>query len=334
MSTIEFAAYHPIFWLHHCNIDRIYEGFLAKNGIKDSKTEMQYRQRTLSESRAPNRYLQPCAPFKHPINTERDFFPVDAFEIDQLGYRYDKIPTVNDTGDDMQEMPSFAVFMNLKPLDFARSSYTVHLFLVSKEEADSFEVPTDVEEYDKLTNYAGDCNIFGGKGDQCPNCIVRRPFHATIEVTETLRELECEREDVEMIVVVERADSTPVTQKEKDYFPDPVMKGPFFDNDTRSLEKVADQKRDGQVLALQQRLRSVAVTYATNCDLAPVLCCIKRRATAVFGLVALMLMSAYVLCSLRLFPSSGNLVSSRANTTGGLEATHKPQSRNTKSTSV
>jgi hypothetical protein len=28
MTSVTFAAFHPVFFLHHCNIDRLYEGYL------------------------------------------------------------------------------------------------------------------------------------------------------------------------------------------------------------------------------------------------------------------------------------------------------------------
>ena len=331
MNTKYFAAYHPIFWLHHCNIDRIYEGFLTTYGIGASKRDMQERQTTLSEFGETNRYNLHCAPFKHP-KTGQDFFPEHAFEIDKLGFRYDTVPTGKRTGQQMQEMPTFAVFMNLRPRDFAHHSYSLHLFLVPNAEAESFVVPATVEEYDKLSTYAGEGNIFGGKGDECVNCIDRKPFHVAMEVTDTLRDLSCERHDVTMIVVKERDDSQPLTEEENAFFTAPIMKGPFFDNNARNLEKAADQKQDGEVLALQQRLRSVAVTYATCCDLGPVLCIKPHGAVCTRRADADVCMCFVFVVPI--FPASGNLGSSRAHLTAGLETGHKPQSRNTKNASV
>ena len=34
MLAINFAAYHPIFYLHHCNVDRVYEAYLAHEKSK------------------------------------------------------------------------------------------------------------------------------------------------------------------------------------------------------------------------------------------------------------------------------------------------------------
>lgn len=41
MASVEFAAFHPIFFLHHCNVDRIYEGYLKvdPNAAEEFKAE-------------------------------------------------------------------------------------------------------------------------------------------------------------------------------------------------------------------------------------------------------------------------------------------------------
>ena len=31
MKSLMHAAFHPLFWLHHCNIDRLYEAYLENN---------------------------------------------------------------------------------------------------------------------------------------------------------------------------------------------------------------------------------------------------------------------------------------------------------------
>lgn len=61
-----FAAFHPIFFLHHCNVDRIYEGYIDEQ--PDSRKEFEETQRALAEQGEENRYGRPpakkhmCAP--------------------------------------------------------------------------------------------------------------------------------------------------------------------------------------------------------------------------------------------------------------------------------
>lgn len=39
MSVVDFAAFHPIFFLHHCQIDRLFEAHLTVN--KEAKVRLQ-----------------------------------------------------------------------------------------------------------------------------------------------------------------------------------------------------------------------------------------------------------------------------------------------------
>ena len=55
MATVEFAAFHPIFFLHHCNVDRIYEGYLKVDS--DAQAEFEAEQLALQTQQGePNRY--------------------------------------------------------------------------------------------------------------------------------------------------------------------------------------------------------------------------------------------------------------------------------------
>ena len=47
MSDVSLAAYDIMFWLHHCNIDRIYEKYIKDE--PDSKYEFQAHQSLDSE---------------------------------------------------------------------------------------------------------------------------------------------------------------------------------------------------------------------------------------------------------------------------------------------
>ena len=55
MASVEFAAFHPIFFLHHCNVDRIYEGYLKVDS--DAQAEFEAEQLALQTQQGePNRY--------------------------------------------------------------------------------------------------------------------------------------------------------------------------------------------------------------------------------------------------------------------------------------
>ena len=65
-AYLQFAAFHPIFWLHHCNVDRIYEKYLKIEGVNECKQEFAAQQRMLHERGDVNRWERQLEPFKHP----------------------------------------------------------------------------------------------------------------------------------------------------------------------------------------------------------------------------------------------------------------------------
>ena len=61
MNSVKFASYHPMFFLHHCQIDRIFETYLEME--VDSRSEFAARQRSLAqEFGETNRFEQPLEP--------------------------------------------------------------------------------------------------------------------------------------------------------------------------------------------------------------------------------------------------------------------------------
>ena len=61
--------FDPVFFLHHCNVDRVYEAYLREH--PDSAAEMAAMQRQLKDQRGEeDRFLAPLHPFKHPITRQ------------------------------------------------------------------------------------------------------------------------------------------------------------------------------------------------------------------------------------------------------------------------
>eukprot|EP01006_Ploeotia_vitrea_P051524 TRINITY_DN67571_c7_g10_i1.p1 TRINITY_DN67571_c7_g10~~TRINITY_DN67571_c7_g10_i1.p1 ORF type:complete len:1088 (-),score=194.31 TRINITY_DN67571_c7_g10_i1:193-3186(-) len=96
MSFIAGAAFDIAFWLHHCNVDRIYEGYLAYEPDSEQEFAQHQRQRREHNPSYPDLYKEPLAPFFLP-GTHVPFTIADTFDIRRLGYIYDKIPTIHGT---------------------------------------------------------------------------------------------------------------------------------------------------------------------------------------------------------------------------------------------
>ena len=210
MDSTQYAAFHPVFWLHHCNVDRCYEGFLAAEGHEASRLEFQAHQANLTDGNprdrrgvpVPNRYTDPLTPFKHPA-TGADLVPADTFDTAGLGYTYDAVPAR--PGARMQEMPTYAVFVALQAFAFRNDSCTVHVFCVAVGGTPVFDaadtaLAEKLPALRKLDAYAGAASVFGGRMDECENCNAREPFTITVQLNDALRRLGIDRHDVTLQV--------------------------------------------------------------------------------------------------------------------------------------
>ena len=45
LSDVPFASFHPLFFLLHCNVDRMYEAYLGYWGHEESEREFEATQR-------------------------------------------------------------------------------------------------------------------------------------------------------------------------------------------------------------------------------------------------------------------------------------------------
>merc|ERR1719262_176521 len=88
------SSFHPVFWLHHCNVDRIYEKYIQLE--PDSAAEFMEHQAQLDPRPAagfPEGPWGPYEPFKHP-KTGAKFHARDCFDTAAIGYTYDELPPV------------------------------------------------------------------------------------------------------------------------------------------------------------------------------------------------------------------------------------------------
>ena len=255
MTSTQFAAFHPVFWMHHCNVDRNYEGFLVAEGHDESQLEFEAHQANRTDRwgvQMPNRYSDPLVPFKHPASGA-DLVPADTFSTAGLGYMYDEVPARPNAR--MQEMPSYAAFVGLKPFAFRDDSQTVHVFCIPTGGTPVFDAAdTALKEklpaLRKLDAYAGSASIFGGRMDECENCNAREPFNLTVQLNDALRRLGIDRHSVTLQVLVQRSEGPVVTVGDCDAIPDPVIQGPRFPTNTNLKESSSG----GEVTELQDLL--------------------------------------------------------------------------------
>ena len=262
MNVIDFAAYHPLFWLHHCNIDRLYESYIAIHGRAESMNEYRARQ----ASRTTNMFERWLAPFEHPATGE-NLVPADTFDTRALGYMYDALQ--QRAPQRLEEAPTIALFESISPMKFKGVSLVVHVLAFgSKGAAAKARVPHDKEALMAHPAYAGTAVVFHGLTGKCDNCLLRPPYPLSVDITARVRELGVGRHQVALLAVCEDQEGN-LVPRETTAVPAPTVVGPYFDSRDASLKRgakaSADASEAGDTLALQSRLKALGY-YAGKLD--------------------------------------------------------------------
>ncbi|KAG2491076.1 hypothetical protein HYH03_010521 [Edaphochlamys debaryana] len=237
MSSVEWAAFHPIFFLHHCNVDRVYEGYVQKdaaasgNGANAPWNEFK-RNRTY--------WSTELRPFRHPAAPQSWMLPVHTFKTEPLGYRYDALPPVPPP--ELREAASLARFEQVNPMTFAGRSVALHVFVVPSPDQEGagepFAPPSDPDDFPELPQYAGLTGVFGSKVGACENCLTREPVDVEVDVSEALQRQGLTRATASLLVVaLDCNDQTPVDLGEVG-IPEPKLVGPFFEDRSLMLGRV------------------------------------------------------------------------------------------------
>ena len=227
MTTTSFAAYHPIFFLHHCNVDRLYEAYLKYH--PDSQQEFA----SYSASRGDGEYDLALKPFVNP-RTGKIYAHADCFDAAALGFAYDTLPKRRPQ--QLREPPDYALFrgLDLGLAVFQDAAYFLHVFVVPTEEAADFSPPLVPIPRDDHAYYAGSGSIFGGKGERCANCASGKKVDVTVDVTRALRrELKRGRKDVVLFTLVVDANTDELVVLDADTtetlgIPLPELVGPWY----------------------------------------------------------------------------------------------------------
>jgi len=236
MNQVDTAAFDPTFWLHHCNVDRLYEAYIQKH--KDSREEYESQQDIFeAQSKShENKFDAPLRPFK--LNG-RDFMPADTFDIRKLGHKYDKL--LEPRPQQLREVPTLAVFSDIDIMTLNGNSYVLNVFVVPKSKLKSFKVPKNEEKWEKMDEWGG-CGAVFGKGPGCDNCAKREKFTETVDITKAVKKLDMCRSKIALVVMTCDAEGKMVNVK-KTPVPNPTIEGPYFQQKNLSL-KMAELKED------------------------------------------------------------------------------------------
>ena len=296
MTSVQFAAFHPVFFLHHCNVDRVLSRYLDME--VDSRNEFAARQRGLAERGETNRFEISLDPFRHPLRPAENLHPRDTFDTRELGYLYDALPAR--PARRLRQLPVLALFRGVDPVRVKPKSFLLHVFVVRKgPDAEAWVAPrafTDAgsnepeaagkgsseakgaesgksedaaaSETPAPPGYAGAGSIFGGKGSECANCRESEPINIILDIGPALRNLSesvgtnLSRYDVELKVVCEDENGTfksldQVIGEDGVALVRPTIEGPLFEDPEGALKKVGDAAAEWGAATPSEDIRHV-----------------------------------------------------------------------------
>ena len=208
MESLRFAAHHPLFWLHHCNVDRFYEAYLGYH--PDSQREYESNQelgRHVNTKRNNrDRYDAWLEPFYLPPvaaggRTDVQFLPEHTFSTTVLGYQYDATPLQPPQA--LTEPPICALFPKINA-GALPSSYAVYVYVYDASGGTTPEPPLGPDTQAMLQHpaFAGWGALFTGTADECENCASGDLFDLRIKINNAVRALDVPLAQVALKVVV------------------------------------------------------------------------------------------------------------------------------------
>jgi len=287
-----FSAFHPIFWMHHNNVDRIYESYLqnyfpANVDSTLSRAEQAREQMRLFQDNDPEtapflgnvRLIPewgdsftaegfpegpygPLMPFTHPFKPSQPIHAADTFETAGLGYRFDALLRPREAGANlMREMPTFARFASVDIRKIAEP-VELYVFVHDKRKKEAWKPPSlprpSVVELLRRPDYAGIGAVFFlNTPDGCPNCLKVPILNVQVPLTAWLRKSRLPPKYASLHVLAKTPDGT-FLSLEKTKIPLPTLKGPTFSSNEECIghpgkpEIPTDELLKADVEVLQQ----------------------------------------------------------------------------------
>ncbi|CAD7699861.1 unnamed protein product [Ostreobium quekettii] len=256
MTSPAVASFHPIFWLHHCNVDRQLSEYIGRRGARAVEEDFRRNQAAgnprTDTDREENLYREALEPFRKDDGS--DVHVTDMFNEDLLGYVYAPRPMGSSQRVprplQMRELPTTAEFV-VDLMSIGTHSYQLYVFVVPLSEADTWEPPENPNDWRDDPNFGDLAAIFGGKGESCGWCRRRPKISVYADITQALAGRGLSRHDVQLRVMCRNTYGT-VLRLEDTNIDQPQIVGPVFENKEARLEKGADAA--GEVVQLQKFL--------------------------------------------------------------------------------
>merc|ERR1719461_2014568 len=252
MTSVELAAFNPLFYLHHCNVDRIFQKYLTIE--TDSKEEFERNQDILHENGREDLYEKWCEPFYVDREKKIKFLPEHGYgPTEKLGFTYNELPPT--PGDFIREMPFVALFQNVDMMKLKKKSYQIHVFCQPKDEKDPKPLPEKILDFAKDVRYAGWAAIFGGRGKGCPNCETSPPVNKWVVLNDALFNLKLTCYDVKLNCICFDERGVRMKLEECAGVPVPKIRGPYFATPEKMSEETTDEKWAGDSYMIQKYLK-------------------------------------------------------------------------------
>jgi hypothetical protein len=289
LTAVPIAGFHPAFYLHHCNVDRVYESYLREQGnkqypecVEESRDEFEATQHALTQPNKMNswrpeedRYQKWLEPFYLPEGETFDFeagkftgpnkfYSKDTFLTENTGFKYED--TLKKRPPQMRQLPTYALYV-CDVRDLKKKSYELHTFVVHKDGADAWTPPLvdgDTMDWDeanddgtlKHPSYCGLGAVFGGKDtSDCKNCSTLKPFLVRVDITPAMTRQSLTRDNTVLkcyaISQKEGEDPEGCDIANIDGLSAPTLVGPLFEN----KEDMTEGASGHNARALQKYLR-------------------------------------------------------------------------------
>ena len=255
------SSFHPIFWMHHNNVERLFESYLRLH--PDSHEEFRRHQRT----RAPNGQRGfPDGPYGRYVpftnsRTGAPFHARDSFASPaELGFEFDAL--VPAPPRQQREAPYLAAFegVDVRKVAHPRCVYC----FVSPKGGEFTPPPPDasVEEVTAQPTFAGMSGIFFlDTPSGCDNCKDNPMFDLHVDVTAALRAQRLGPGDAVLHAVIDSDDGlVPLTANGP--VPLPTLRGPRFAAGDSAAVTPSSSVYD--IEALQQLLQSCGFETPTD----------------------------------------------------------------------
>lgn len=206
MGSVPFSAYDPIFYLHHCNVDRLWAKWQINNTISLPSDEANYE----------------LDPFNKPFSTEWHIGS-EYESTTAIGYKYTNFCFI---------IPPIIIWkpIFLEPIPFAtikRISAARLVIHSERMQEQSMEIlvfvnqpeATEKSKIIENPNFAGSFGVFGMGGEKAKGLKMvdhQQSFDLELDITETLKKISNEDEQINLKLVAVDINGNPVQSDQID----------------------------------------------------------------------------------------------------------------------